>query len=618
MTLTKRFRVYVFAALVAFIALVAILGSLQAQFEPATTTASAEFTLIASGLHNPRGLSFGPDGALYIAEAGTGGDGACIPGPDVEQCYGTSGAVTKVLFDSEGNPLSQEQIVTGLSSLGAKGSGESATGPNDLGFTSAGDLYVLMGLGADPAVRDPAGPFGAAGINFGQLVKVDNAGNWTNVLDISAYESTNNPDGAQIDSNPYALYATDGGWLVVDAGGNDLLDVSVDSNNQRQAAPDVISTVAVFPARMVEFPPGSGQMIPMDAVPTAVEKGPDGAYYVSQLTGFPFPLGGANIYRVVANEEPELYLSGFTNVLDLAWGPDGSLFVLEMAKDSLLADPPPMGRIIQITPYGARSVVASDGLIAPVDMEIGPDYALYVANFGPTADMGQVVRIHLPALTKMITAAKDNTLYESDTGSLSNGSGQHIFAGVTDEGTGNLIRRGLLAFDVHSSLPAEATVLSATLELNMSRGMNGDKQVSLHTVEKDWGEGASNAEGQEGAGASALNGDATWLHTYYDTSTWNTAGGDFKTVDSASTVVGGVGRYNWSSKQLAADVQDWLEGSASNFGWLLMGDESGGASAKRFDSRENPEADNRPKLIVRYIPPSPKYAAFAPLVNTSN
>ena len=121
--LTKKFPVFLIAAFVALIALVAVLGSLQAQNSPDVASASTNFTVIASALHNPRGLAFDEEGALYVAEAGMGGDGVCIPGPEGERCYGETGAVTKVMFDSEGNPVSQEQVVIGLSSLGAKDTG---------------------------------------------------------------------------------------------------------------------------------------------------------------------------------------------------------------------------------------------------------------------------------------------------------------------------------------------------------------------------------------------------------------------------------------------------------------------------------------------------------------
>lgn len=617
----KRLPIVPIAITMVFVVLFVVLGTLPAQ--AGVDTAAAEIEVVASGLANPRGLAFGPDGALYIAEAGIGGEGACIEGPEGEVCYGETGVISKVVLGQTGRAATLEQVVTGLSSLGAKGTGDNATGPSDVVFNDAGEMFVLMGLGADPALRDPQGPLGADGINFGQLVSVDGQGNWSNMVDIAAYEAANNPDGAQVDSNPFALLSVNGSFKVVDAGANDLLDVQpgyfiwlpvvtsqtgsglnvAGVNAVQAAAAAQISTAAIFPARMVEFPPGSGEMIPMDAVPTAVEMGPDGAYYVSQLTGFPFPVGGANIYRVVPGEEPQIYLDGFTNVLDLAFGADGSLFVLEMAKDSLLADPPPVGQIIQVKPNGTRTVIASDGLIAPVDLEIGPDQALYVANFGPTADQGQVVRIKLPESSVTIPASRDNTLYESESGALSNGAGQHFFAGLTAAKTGTLARRGVIAFDLDSVLPEGATILSVELELNMSRSISGDQTVALHKLQRDWGEGASDAQGEEGAGAAAASGDATWLHTFFNSDTWSAAGGDFNPAASASTTVGGAGKYSWSSAQLTADVQSWVDDPSSNFGWLILGDEGDDASAKRFDSRENPEEANRPKLTINYLAP---------------
>src|SRR5215218_566205 len=101
----------------------------------------------------------------------------------------------------------------------------------------------------------------------------------------------------------------------------------------------------------------------MQAVPTEVVLGPDGALYISQLTGFPFPVGGANIYRWSA-DGVTTYATGFTNVIDLDFGPDGSLYVLEIAKNSLLQGEEG-GRLWRIAPDGTRTVFAEEGLMFP-------------------------------------------------------------------------------------------------------------------------------------------------------------------------------------------------------------------------------------------------------------
>jgi hypothetical protein len=211
-------------------------------------------------------------------------------------------------------------------------------------------------------------------------------------------------------------------------------------------------------------------------------------------------------------------------------------------------------------------------------------------------------------ITRTVTLepARDNTLY-SESGNISNGAGEYLFAGTIQRGDA---RRAVLAFDM-SGIPPGATVLTATLTLTMSRSIAGETAVSLHALQRDWGEGASDAVGEEGAGAAAEPGDATWLHTFFDTDLWATPGGDFEATPSATTPVGGNGAYTWSSPGLLADVQAWVGGEADNFGWILIGDETTDTTAKRFNSRESAAA-TRPSLMLTYE--AEEYTLFAPVV----
>ena len=146
---------------------------------------------------------------------------------------------------------------------------------------------------------------------------------------------------------------------------------------------------------------------------------------------------------------------------------------------------------------------------------------------------------------------KDNTLYEDLNGSISNGAGQHFFAGRTNQG---LIRRGVMATDIVSMIPAGSTIDGVSLTLHMSRTPSSLAQtVELHKLVADWGEGTSDAPFNEGMGIAATPGDATWIHTFSDTATWATPGGDFSATVSASQVVGAVGDYTWTSAQMAAE-----------------------------------------------------------------
>jgi spore coat protein A len=211
---------------------------------------------------------------------------------------------------------------------------------------------------------------------------------------------------------------------------------------------------------------------------------------------------------------------------------------------------------------------------------------------------GIVLALPSQATVVNLPASKDNTLFESATGSLSNGSGEYLFTGRTKDG---LIRRAVLTFDVAAGIPAGSTINSVTLQLVVSRvATNTLRVTTAHRLLADWGEGASNSGQNEGQGAPAATGDATWIHRFYPSTTWLAVGGDFDATARASTVITGNGTYTWSSAALVTDVQSWLDTPATNFGWLLKGDESVTETAKRLGSRENGTAGSRPVLIVDY------------------
>lgn len=195
-----------------------------------------------------------------------------------------------------------------------------------------------------------------------------------------------------------------------------------------------------------------------------------------------------------------------------------------------------------------------------------------------------------------IMPSKDNTLYEyvASEGDLSNGAGFHFFAGENAMGE---LRRGVLAFDVAGSIPPGSTITAVSLSMNMSMTPAGAVTVELHKLLADWGEGTSHAPMGEGDGAPATPNDATWRHRFFDTVFWTTQGGDFSSTVSASQSVGGIGQYTWSSAQMVADVQSWVNDPGSNFGWLVLGDETASATAKRFDTRESASP---PVLTIEY------------------
>jgi hypothetical protein len=208
--------------------------------------------------------------------------------------------------------------------------------------------------------------------------------------------------------------------------------------------------------------------------------------------------------------------------------------------------------------------------------------------------------------TVILSPSKDNTLYASDNGLLSDGAGLSLFAGRSQQNF-ETVRRGLIAFDVAANVPAGSTITSVVLKLNCSRSASAAQNITLHHVLADWGEGTSNAGSGDGpgqgggVGAPASPGDATWVHRFHDDEFWTFPGGDFASLESAGTPVAGTGLYSWgSTPDMVADVQLWLDRPVLNFGWLIRGNELAERTAKRFDSREHGVPENRPALTIEF------------------
>ena len=118
--------------------------------------------------------------------------------------------------------------------------------------------------------------------------------------------------------------------------------------------------------------------------------GPDGAYYVGELSGGPFTAGEARIYRVVPGQAPTIYLEGFKTITDMAFDQDGNLCVVEHASGPVFFGGP--GRLLKVAPDGLRTTVL-DGLDRPTSVVVGWEGELYVTNHGITAGAGEVLRV---------------------------------------------------------------------------------------------------------------------------------------------------------------------------------------------------------------------------------
>jgi hypothetical protein len=354
---------------------------------------------IARGLDSPRHLAFGDRGDLYVAEAGRGSGGStpCLVSAEGPGCFGATGAVTKI--DRHGH---QYRIVSGLASLANIGpdapAGSNGIGPHGIFVTRDDRILFTNGgptapttTGTPPVAltREALADINPVASLFGKVFELGDR-RLVQLGDIWDYERDFNPDAAvanpAIDSNAVDVLEDGNRLVVADAGGN-ALD-TVDRFGR-------VKTLTLFENGPAVPPPFPSPPIPPQAVPTSVVKGPDGFYYVSQLTGFPFPKGAAKIFRVnPATGAKTVFAGGFTNLMDLAFDRDGTLYALEIDHDGLLT-PANEGALFAVSRTGSsRRIALPDGALPfPGGLTVS-DGDFYVSINAGSPGGGKVIRIH--------------------------------------------------------------------------------------------------------------------------------------------------------------------------------------------------------------------------------
>ena len=361
---------------------------------PASAHNRIDVDVIAKKLDNPRHVAVSKDGDVYVAEAGRGGDHAtaksCFDTAEGFACTGRTGAITKI------SRWGQDRIVKGLASFAPVGGG-SAIGPHGI-YADGGSVYFTNGgptgpTRGDPPVlvlRDPTlvneDPISAL---YGRLFRIKGRDRIVPIADAWEFEKRVNPDAQVgnplVDSNPVDVLVDKGRFVMADAGGNSI--IRTDHRGRLEA-------LSIFPNVLTPSPFGT---IPMQAVPTGVVEGPDGFYYVSQLTGFPFPVGGASVFRVNPRTGAyTVYATGFTMIMDLAFGDDGTLYVLEIDSDNILGGSTD-GGLWTVSKRGRTQKVAlpAGTLTEPGGIAVGRHDKLYVSNHSREAGNGEVLRIDL-------------------------------------------------------------------------------------------------------------------------------------------------------------------------------------------------------------------------------
>ncbi|MCT2588415.1 ScyD/ScyE family protein [Streptomyces sp. N2-109] len=335
----------------------------QESTEDSTKTSTVE--VVYEGLNAPRKVTWDSRfNGLLVAESGRT-SAPCI-GDSADGCFSKSGAILAYRPQEDRGM----RVVTGLPALF---SSRGMAGISEVNPHGSTEVRAVFGLGGRAATRDAHGPDAAP---LGQVNRITVTGRVTPVADLTGYEEQHNPDGDIVDSNPFGMISDSSGSAVVDAAANDVLHVGRDGSTK---------LLQVLPTLEYE-----GKQLA--SVPSAIDRGPDGAYYVGEMGGSP-SVGKARVWRLVPGGEPELVSGGFTNVLDLAFDKQGRPLVLELAEKGL-ASGDQTGRLVRIEADGGHTVLARDELAHPGGVTVAPNGDIYVTNRITSPDgQGQLLRI---------------------------------------------------------------------------------------------------------------------------------------------------------------------------------------------------------------------------------
>jgi len=363
--------------------LAAVLGSLLIAAGSAAAVSGPRLTTVVSGLDNPRDLAFGTGWRLYVAEAGHGGSECVSGGEEGTACFGFTSGISRVNVRAG----SSHRVVSGLASS-ADPQGSGATGVDGISLLGNGRLFGIM-TGSRDAIPPGLSAATTAKLQhqLGQLIKV--TGGKVKFLADVGHEDftwsaahTDLVPGQFPDANPYGVLALPHATWVVDAGSNTIDRIEADGD---------VDVVAFVPN-----PPSS------DAVPTCIDRGPDGALYIGELTGGGNQPGASVVWRLSSRgHQLTTWATGLTAVTGCGFAPDGRFYATEFSTAGLDNAAPGTGAVVRVGPHSTSPTTVVSNLNFPGGFAAGPDGSLYVSNWsispaaGGAMPSGEVLRIAL-------------------------------------------------------------------------------------------------------------------------------------------------------------------------------------------------------------------------------
>jgi len=331
----------------------------------------ASITVFATGLNNPRGLKFGPDAHLYVAEGGVGGTGTTTGCVQVTPPVGPYTGSTTCARISRINPAGMRStFVDNLpSSIAAPGF---VSGVADVAFIN-NDMYAIFaGAGCSHGV--PGIP--------NAVIKINHNRSWSVLADLSTYQMSHPVKNPEPDD-----FEPDGTWYSMINVGDNLFALEPNHGELVKITENGAIT------RIADISASQGHVVP------TVMAYHGGNFYVGNLSTFPIT-NKSSIYKITPGGNVSVVATGFSTILGVVFDKLGALYILENTTGNLFPTPG-TGDIIRLAPDGSRMTVVS-GLSLPTGMTFGPDDNLYVSNWGfgpPAIGGGQVLKISLTCTT---------------------------------------------------------------------------------------------------------------------------------------------------------------------------------------------------------------------------